>query len=76
MNEEYNGLYTDALTELDPATQQELFFAMNDLAVNEVAEIPLVHRSDVVGASNKLRGYVTTPWSPDVRDIANWYFEE
>jgi peptide/nickel transport system substrate-binding protein len=76
VNEEYNELYSQALTELDPAAQQELFWAMNDIAVNEVAEIPLVHRADVIGAANKLKGYDPSPWTPDVRDIANWYFEE
>jgi len=76
VNEEYNELYEQALTELDPEAQVELFHAMNDLVVNEVVEIALVHRADVIGAANKLKGYVTSPWTPDVRDIANWYFEE
>ena len=76
VNEEYNELYTQALTELDPATQAELFIGMNDLVVNEVAEIALVHRADVVAAANRLKGYEPSPWTTDVRDIANWYFEE
>ncbi|HYI14482.1 MAG TPA: peptide ABC transporter substrate-binding protein [Thermomicrobiales bacterium] len=76
VNEEFNELYTQALTELDPATQEELFVGMNDLVANEVAEIGLVHRSDVVAAANRLKGYEPSPWTTDVRDIANWYFEE
>jgi peptide/nickel transport system substrate-binding protein len=76
VNEEYNALYTQAVTELDEQKQIELFHGMNDLVVGDVVEIPLVHRADVVGASNKLKGYNPSPWTPDVRDIANWYFEE
>jgi peptide/nickel transport system substrate-binding protein len=76
VNEEYNDLYTQALTELDEAKQQELFYAMNDLVVNEIVVVPLVHRADVVGAANRLKGYVESPWTPDTRDIASWYFEE
>jgi len=76
VSEEFNDLYDAALTELDPDAQQELFVAMNDIVVNEYVHIPLVHRADVVGAANKLKGYVPSPWTPDVRDIANWYFEE
>jgi peptide/nickel transport system substrate-binding protein len=76
VNAEFNDLYTQALTELDPATQVELFVGMNDLVVNEVAEIALVHRADVVAAANRLKGYQPSPWTTDVRDIANWYFEE
>jgi len=41
-----------------------------------VAEIALVHRADVVAAANRLKGYEPSPWTTDVRDIANWYFEE
>lgn len=76
VNEEYNELYQQALTELDPDRQAELFIAMNDLLVNEVVDIALVHRASVSAASKKLKGFVRSPWSPDVHDIANWYFEE
>ena len=76
VNEDYNAMYTQALTELDEAKQVELFTGMNDLVVNEYVEIPLVHRADVVAANKKLKGYKTSPWTPDVHDIANWYFEE
>jgi peptide/nickel transport system substrate-binding protein len=76
VNEEYNELFAQAQTELDPATSAELCRAMNDLVVNEVAEIPLVARKNVVGANRRLKGYIPSPWTPDVRDIAEWYFEE
>jgi len=76
VNEDYNAMYTQALTELDEAKQVELFTGMNDLVVNQVVVVPLVHRADVIAANKKLKGYKTSPWTPDVRDIADWYFEE
>jgi peptide/nickel transport system substrate-binding protein len=76
VNSEFNDLYAQALTELDPDTQTELFISMNDLVVNNYVEIPLVARTNVVGSNAKLKGFVPSPWTPDVRDIAEWYFEE
>ena len=76
VNEEYNKMYEQARTELDEAKQIELFVGMNDLVVNEFVEIALVHRADVVAVNKKLKGYDASPWTPDVRGIANWYFEE
>ncbi len=76
VNEDYNAMYQQALTELDEAAQVELFWGMNDLVCNEVVVVPLVHRADVVGVNSKLKGYATSPWTPDVRDIADWYLEE
>jgi len=75
-NADYNALYQQATTELDEAKQIELFTGMNDIAVNEVAEIPLVHRADVVGVNKKLKGYAASSWTTDFWDVANWYFEE
>ena len=76
VNEEFNDLYTQALTELDPDTQVELFVAMNDLVVNEVVGDPARPPRRCRRAANRLKGYIPSPWTTDVRDIANWYFEE
>ena len=41
--------------------------------------MPLVFRLNVVGHNAKLKGhdsYGSSPWSTDVRNIADWYFEE
>ena len=72
---EFNQLYQQVQTELDPNKQVQLFIAINDLLVKQVVDIGLVARASVVGASKKLKGYQPSPWTPDVRDIANWYFE-
>ncbi len=61
INEEYNGLYRKAETELDAGAQPELFIRMNDLIVMEdIVEIPLVHRA-LVSAIAKALGRVSPP---------------
>ncbi|RIK47247.1 MAG: peptide ABC transporter substrate-binding protein [Chloroflexi bacterium] len=75
VNEEYNKLWEQARTELDTAKQAELFIGMNDIVVNDVAEIPLVHRAGVTGVNKKLKGHNRSPWEPDTYDVRNWYME-
>ena len=76
VNEDYNALYEQAAVELDPEAQAELFIAMNDLLIEEVVVIPLVHRNEVTGVSSRLRGYTRSVYEPNTWDVSNWYFEE
>lgn len=75
-NDEFNELYVQATTEIDPEVQNELFIAMNDLIVNEVVEIPLVARNAVAARSTRLMGTDPSPWTQFTYNIADWYFEE
>jgi peptide/nickel transport system substrate-binding protein len=76
VNEEYNKLWLQAKTELDPDTQAELFIGMNDLVIQDVARIGLVHRGGLTGWSNRMKGHVDSSWELEVYDIVNWYAEE
>ena len=76
VNEEYNALFLETAAELDPDAQAELFIALNDLVIEEVVVIPLVHRNGVTGVSKRLRGYARSVYEPDTWDVQNWYFEE
>jgi len=76
VNEEFNELYQQARTELDPERQAELFIAMNDLVVNEIVRIPLVHRNGANAVSHRLKGIQRSTFEPTGYDIENWYFEE
>lgn len=76
VNEEYNELFKQVRTELDPEKQVELFIKMNDIVVNDVVTIVEVDRANVAAKSNRLQGIVTTPWDEFTYDIANWYAEE
>ncbi len=49
---------------------------MNDLAVTDFVEIPIVWRNNVTCVANNLTGYVGTTWASDVYDIKNWIRDE
>jgi len=76
VNEEFNELWEQARTEMDPDTQAELFIAMNDLVIGEVVRIGLVHRAIPDGFSNRIKGHVASSWDVGLYDIANWYAED
>jgi peptide/nickel transport system substrate-binding protein len=48
---------------------------MNDLLVNNYALVPLVHRADVVGVSNRLTGVALTPWDRNTWNIKDWQWQ-
>ncbi|MGH9176586.1 MAG: peptide ABC transporter substrate-binding protein, partial [Vicinamibacterales bacterium] len=72
-NPEFDALHDKARVELDPERQVEQIIALNDLVVNDFAEITLVFRNGVSGAATTLKGYQGTPWASAVHDIKNWY---
>ena len=49
---------------------------MNDLLIEDIAVIPLVHRADVMAFSNSLTGYEPTAWDMRTWDIMNWQRKE
>lgn len=71
-NEEYDRAFEQAQTELDPDKQAELFIKMNDLVVNNVVVIPLVHRNSVSGRAKNLTGLELSRWTDETWNIANW----
>jgi peptide/nickel transport system substrate-binding protein len=72
VNDEYNALFTQAQTELDPDAQPELFIGMNDLIINDVAQIALVHRASVVAHRADLEGIEGSGWDSNAWNIKNW----
>ncbi|HBY44869.1 MAG TPA: peptide ABC transporter substrate-binding protein, partial [Chloroflexi bacterium] len=76
VNEDFNKLYAEAATELDSDKQAKLFIAMNDLVINEVVRIGLVHRAGLSGFSNRIKGHTPSSWEMAVYDLANWYAEK
>ena len=71
-NEQYDKLWQKSNQELDPQKRAQLFIEMNDLLVNEVVVIPLVHRANVAAFNNNITGYKLTPWDMRTWDIMNW----
>jgi peptide/nickel transport system substrate-binding protein len=71
-NPEYDALWQQAMKELDPQKRQALMIQMNDLLVNRVIVIPLVHRRETAGLSNAIAGFDLTPWDLNTWKIAQW----
>jgi peptide/nickel transport system substrate-binding protein len=73
VNAEYDRLWKQAETELDPVKRAALFIRMNDLLIDDVVVIPLVWRNEVVAVSHTLRGLELTTWDSNLWDLAYWY---
>ena len=74
-NTEYDRLWKQAETELDPIARAALFIRMNDLLIEDVVVIPLVWRQEVSAVSHTLRGMALSPWDSVLWDLAFWYRE-
>ncbi|WP_017297077.1 peptide ABC transporter substrate-binding protein [Nodosilinea nodulosa] len=71
-NPAYDALWQQAAKELDPKAREALFIKMNDLLIKDTAVLPIVHRADVSGVSNRLTGISLTPWDLTTWNIADW----
>lgn len=71
-NLEYDRLWQAAQTELDPAKRVELFQQMNQLLVEDVAVIPVVHRAIANAINDSLTGVTLTPWDASTWGIKHW----
>jgi peptide/nickel transport system substrate-binding protein len=74
-NAEYDRLWKQAETELDPVRRAALFIRMNDLLIEDVVVIPVVWRQEVSAVSHTLRGLALSPWGSILDDLAYWYRE-
>ena len=71
-NPAYDALWEKVAAELDPEKRREMFVQMNDLLINEVAVMPIVHRAEAIAISNSLAGVNLTPWDRNTWNIADW----
>jgi peptide/nickel transport system substrate-binding protein len=71
-NDEYEKLFQQASTELDPGKREELFIQMNDLLMKDVVMIPTVFFADAQGINPALADVVLTPWDNNTWNIKDW----
>ncbi len=71
-NPDFDRLYEQSRTELDPQKRRRFIVQMNDLLINDFAVIPLVERSSAFGINHSLDGIDPTPWDVDVWNIKDW----
>ncbi len=69
---EYDRLYQQSETEIDPVRRAALFIAMNDMVVRNVVVIPVVARPKIVAVANNLH-VVLSGWDADTFAIQDWY---
>jgi peptide/nickel transport system substrate-binding protein len=75
-NAEYDRLWKQAATELDPIKRAALFIRMNDLVIEDVVVIPVSWPYDVSAVSHSLRGVELGPWDLTwLWNLAYWYRE-
>ncbi len=72
-NPEYDRIYAESETELDPVKRAALMIQLNDLVIKNIVVIPLTFRMGVAGVSNTLKMPPRTGWDNDTCDVANWY---
>ncbi len=71
-NPEYDALWKQATTEINPEKQKKIWIKMNDMLVNNYIVIPLIHRAEVEGVNKNLTGVELTPWDLTVWNIKDW----
>ena len=71
-NEAYDNLYQQAIVELDPEKRRQIFTALNDMMIEDVAMIPTVYIATVQGVSNSIEGVEVTPWDMSTWNIKDW----
>jgi peptide/nickel transport system substrate-binding protein len=73
-SEEYDKLYRQAESELDPVKRAALFIRMNEMVIQNVVVIPVVFRPRVAAVSNVMR-VEQSGWDSDFWNLQNWYRE-
>jgi len=72
-NKEYNAVYDQGVKELDPQKNAALWAKANDIAVEQVAAIPLIDRKIVsVRAKTLDTAGNMTPFDSETRNIGDW----
>ncbi len=73
-NEEYDKLYRQAESELDPVKRAAMFVKMNEMVIQNIVVIPVVFRPRVAAVSSRLH-VEQSGWDSDFWNLQNWYKE-
>ncbi len=73
IDKQYNDWYDQALVELDPNKNRDLWIKMNDRVIDQAASMPIIDRTLVSGHVNSLDvGQNMSPFDSETRNIADW----
>ena len=73
-NEEYDKLYHQAETELDPLKRAALFVRMNEMVIEDNAIIPVVYRPGTAGMNQRLKATLSG-WDNAFWLLPDWFKE-
>lgn len=71
-SEEFDALHAELQTTADPARRNALVIALNDLAVQSYAFVPLIYRGDVSAVATDIEGFRMTSWDSELWNIEAW----
>jgi len=71
-NADFNTLYSQALTEVDPQKLATLMQKMNDLVVSNYVTVGLIDRKNVDAKAKTLLGPDVAVFDADTWNIADW----
>jgi len=74
-SDEYDRLYKQAETEVDPVKRAALFIRMNDLVVQSGILVPIALSAKASAMSKALRGVDHNPYEVDFWSLPYWYRE-
>lgn len=72
-SEDYDRLWRQAETEMDPVKRAALFIRMNDMVVQDGVVIPITRRNILHAASSALQGIELNGWDSIFGRIAYWH---
>ena len=72
-SKEYDALYEQLLKELDPVKRADLFIALNDQMIKDVAVIPLINRFTPNGKLKELVGPTYSTFDSVLWNIHEWH---
>jgi peptide/nickel transport system substrate-binding protein len=72
-NAEYDRLWREADSEMDPVKRAALFIRMNDMVVQNNVVIPVTQRNILHAISQQLEGFELNGWDSIFGNIAYWY---
>ena len=70
---EYDRLWREAESEMDPVKRAALFIRLNDLVVQSGVVIPVTWRNVLHAVSNQIGGVQPNSWDSIFGSIASWY---
>ena len=71
-NADYDKLFRQSESELDPVKRASLFIEMNNMAVGDQVVIPVVMRPGVAALGTKLMATISG-WDNNTWDLSDWY---